>query len=138
MKKYKITVNGAAYDVAVEELADHRAGSVAAPVSVAPAPAPALDAANDHHHRLPPCTARGVGEGVPVTAPMPGTIIDIMVRTGDEVEEGEPIVVLEALKMENNIAAAKSGVISSVQVSKGATVQTGDTIVTIATIAAAK
>lgn len=119
MKRFNITVNGKAYDVAVEEVG----GS--APVAVAPvvsAPAPAAASA-------PVAAPAG---GTPVTAPMPGTILDIKVSVGSEVKEGEAVAVLEAMKMENDVPAAKSGKVVAVSVKKGDSVKTGDVILTIA------
>ena len=107
MKRFNITVNGKAYDVAVEETT----GGVA-PVAAAPVAAPA--------------------GGEPVTAPMPGTILDIKVSVGTEVKEGQPVAVLEAMKMENDIPAAKSGKVVAINAKKGDSVQTGDVILTIA------
>lgn len=88
MKRYNITVNGKAYDVAVEEVGGSAAAApvAAAPVAAAPAaPAPA---------------AAPVADGTKVTAPMPGTILDIKVAVGDTVKSGQAICVLEAMKME--------------------------------------
>ena len=93
MKRYNITVNGKAYDVAVEEVGGSTAAApvAAAPVAAAPAaPAPA---------------AAPVADGTKVTAPMPGTILDIKVAVGDTVKSGQAICVLEAMKMENDVNA---------------------------------
>ena len=103
MKRYNITVNGKAYDVAVEEVGGSAAAApvAAAPVAAAPAaPAPA---------------AAPVADGTKVTAPMPGTILDIKVAVGDTVKSGQAICVLEAMKMENDVNAPCDGkVLSSV------------------------
>lgn len=119
MKRFNITVNGKAYDVAVEETTGG-----AAPVAAAPVAAPAAPAAA-------PAPAAPAG-GEPVTAPMPGTILDIKVSVGTEVKEGQPVAVLEAMKMENDIPAAKSGKVVAISAKKGDSVQTGDVILTIA------
>ncbi len=116
MKRFNITVNGKAYDVAVEETTGGAAPVAAAPVA-APAAAPA------------PAAPAG---GEPVTAPMPGTILDIKVSVGTEVKEGQPVAVLEAMKMENDIPAVKSGKVVAINAKKGDSVQTGDVILTIA------
>lgn len=119
MKRFNITVNGKAYDVAVEEVGG--SAPAAAPVAAAPVAAPATASA-------PAAPA----EGTPVTAPMPGTILDVKVSVGAEVKEGQPVAVLEAMKMENDVPAAKSGKVVAVSVKKGDSVQTGDVILTIA------
>ena len=118
MKRYNITVNGKTYDVEVEETgsAPSQAPVQAAPAA-APAPAPAKAAA---------------GEGTPVKAPMPGNILDVKVSVGDTVSQGQVIVILEALKMENDIVANASGKITSITVKKGDTVNSDDIIATIA------
>ncbi|MCM1227836.1 MAG: biotin/lipoyl-binding protein [Clostridium sp.] len=119
MKRFNITVNGKAYDVAVEELdASSAPAPAAAPVqAAAPAPAPA---------------AQTAGEGEKVTAPMPGTILDVKVSVGDSVSKGDVIMILEAMKMENDIVASCDGKITSVLASKGSTVNSGDALATIA------
>ncbi len=122
MKRFSVTVNGKAYDVAVEEL---EAG--AAPVvSAAPAPAPAATPAP-----APAAPAAAVGSGEKVTAPMPGTILDVKVSNGASVSKGDVIMVLEAMKMENDIVAPCDGSVTSIVVKKGDTVQSGDTLATV-------
>lgn len=122
MRKFNITVNGKAYDVAVEELGAN------APVAAAPAPAAAPVAAP-----APAAAPAAVaGEGTKVEAPMPGTIIDVKANVGDTVKAGQVVVVLEAMKMENDIVAPVDGKITSILVKKGDTVNSNDAIATIA------
>jgi biotin carboxyl carrier protein len=122
MKRFNITVNGKAYDVAVEEITDGSAPVVATPVATAPktAPAPA------------PAPAQApAGEGEKVTAPMPGNILDVKVSVGDSVTKGQVLMVLEAMKMENEIVAPCDGKVTSVTVKKGDTVNSSDTLATV-------
>ena len=129
MKRFSVTVNGKAYDVAVEEITGAAPAPVAAaPASVAaaPAPAPAPAAASA------PAAAPVAGAGEKVQAPMPGTILDIKVAVGDTVSRGQTVVILEAMKMENDIVASCDGKITSILVSKGDTVNSDDVLVTIA------
>lgn len=113
MKNYRITVNGVAYDVAVEELG---AGEASA------APAPAKKAA--------PKTSGSAG-AVKITAPMPGKIVAVKAQAGASVKKGDAVLVLEAMKMENEICAAQDGVIASVEAAVGDMVEGGDVLATM-------
>lgn len=130
MKKYNVTVNGTMYEVVVEE-AD--AASVSAPVAAPAAPvAPAPKAAAPKAAPAPKAAAVAGSEGAEkVTAPMPGNVLEVKVSVGQSVKKGDTVIVLEAMKMENDIPAPRDGVIASVNVQKGATIASGDTIVTL-------
>ena len=121
MRRFQITVNGTAYTVDVEELAAGATAPVAAPVA-APAPAAAPAAA--------PAPAAPAG-GTQVTSPLPGTVLNIKVNVGDKVSAGQVLLVLEAMKMENDIVAPKDGVVTGITVAKGAAVEAGATLCTI-------
>jgi len=121
MKRFNITVNGTAYDVAVEEITD---GSAPAPAA---APAPVKKAAP----AAAPAPAKAAGAGTKVSAPMPGTILDIKVKEGDTVTKGQAIIVLEAMKMENDIVAPCDGKVTSILAKKGDSVNSSDTLATI-------
>lgn len=117
MRKFNINVNGTLYEVEVEEIGG-APKAAPAPVS-APAAAPAA---------APAPAAAG---GTAVSAPMPGNIIDVKVKVGDTVAEGDVLCILEAMKMENEIMAPKAGTVTAVSTSKGATVNTGDALFSI-------
>ena len=120
MKYYNITVNGVAYSVSVEETAAG-AAPVAAPAAPAAPKAPAAPAAA-------PKAAAGA---VTVKAPMPGNILDVKVAAGASVKAGDVLVILEAMKMENEIVAPQDGTVASVNVNKGDTVNSGDVLVSM-------
>ena len=121
MKNYRITVNGVAYDVAEEELGAGEAS--AAPVSTpAAVPAPAK--------KVAPKTSGSAG-AVKITAPMPGKIVAVKAQAGASVKKGDAVLVLEAMKMENEICAAQDGVIASVEVAVGDMVEGGDVLATM-------
>ena len=123
MKNYRITVNGVAYDVAVEEISANEMGT--APVAAAPAaPAPAKKAA-------PKKAAGGAAGEVKIVAPMPGKIVGVNVKPGQAVSKGDVAVVLEAMKMENEICVPQDGTIASVEVSVGDGVEGAQVLVTM-------
>lgn len=122
MKKYNITVNGTTYEVVVEEIGS----SNSAPAAYTPPTASAPKSFTSKS--APAATAAG---GNNVTAPMPGTILDIKVSQGQSVKKGDVICVLEAMKMENDIPAPCDGVIASINVQKGASVAVSDIIAII-------
>ena len=129
--KYKITLNGKTYEVEVEEgqamlVDEYEAYKPAAPAA-APAPAPAAAPAA----APAPAAAAVTAAGEVVAAPMPGNILKVNVSQGQAVKAGDVLVVLEAMKMENEIMAPHDGTVASVNVNKGATVNTGDTLVTL-------
>ena len=121
MKYYNITVNGVAYSVSVEETA---AG--AAPVAAAAPAAPAAPKAAPA-----PAAAPNAAGAVSVKAPMPGNILDVKVSAGASVKAGDVLVILEAMKMENEILAPQDGTVASVNVNKGDTVNSGDVLVSM-------
>ena len=127
MKTYNITVNGVTYVVNVEEVAD--GASVAAPAS-APVAAPKAAPAAPVAPKAAPA-ASGKAGAVSVKAPMPGNIMKVNFKAGDAVKKGDVLVVLEAMKMENDICAPQDGVVASVEVNQGATVETDAVLVTL-------
>ena len=107
MKKYRVTVNGTAYEIQLEELTG------AAPAASAPAAAPA------------PAPAAAPAGGEQVTSPMPGTILDVKVSQGASVKKGDVLMILEAMKMENEIMCPCDGKVASINAAKGAAVESG-------------
>lgn len=129
--KYQIALGGRNYEVEVEfaepmqaqEFQTYAPAPVAAaPVAAAPAAAPVV---------APAAAPSVTGSGESVDSPMPGTILKVNVSQGQAVKEGDVLVVLEAMKMENEIMAPKSGTVTQVLVSKGSTVETGAPLVVI-------
>ena len=143
--KAQVFVNGTAYEVEME------GGAVAAPVAFTPAPAPVAapapaptptpvaekpkeeaSATPAPEPSKPQATANVPAGGTPVKAPLPGIINDIKVAVGDQVKNGQVLLILEAMKMENEITAEQDGVISAISVSTGDSVMEGTVLLTIA------
>lgn len=124
MKNYKVNVNGTEYKVSIELISETEATApVAAPApAAAPAPVEAAPAA--------PAAAAPAG-GEKVNAPMPGTILSVNVKVGDTVKKGQVLVVLEAMKMENEIMSPVDGTVTFVGVNQGASVESGSAICVI-------
>lgn len=150
MKQYTYKINGAAYDVCIDHikgqtakltvngipfevemqgaqlsddnLPDAPTAEAAAPVQATPAPAAPTAAP----------APQGAGEGTPVKAPLPGIVTKILVSQGQKVKRGETVLILEAMKMENNIAAEADGTVSGIAVSAGDSVLEGTVLITIA------
>ena len=125
IKKYNITVNGVSYEVEVEEVGSVEQAKIS---SSAPVNRPA-QTPKAVPKKSQPQVQTGGGS---VLAPMPGTISDVKVSVGQNVKKGEVLLILEAMKMENEIMASTDGKVSAVSVSKGASVSSGDVLVTIA------
>ena len=120
MKNLRITVNGTAYDVQVEELGGSSAPASAAP-ALAAAPAPAAK----------PAAPAGAQGSVVVKAPMPGTVVNVVVSGGQAVKAGDDLVFIEAMKMETPVKAPQDGTVATVDVAKGESVDSGKVLVTL-------
>ena len=128
--KYKVTLNGRTYEVEVEAgnamlLDEYEAIAPAAPAT-APAAAPAPVAAPSA------APAASLAAGEPVKAPMPGVVLKVQVQQGQAVKAGQVLVILEAMKMENEIVAPKDGTVAQIVAAKGASVESGAPLVILA------
>lgn len=131
LRKFRIKINEKEYMVEMEELgvapgAGPISAPTAAPVAAAVAAAPAAPVAAPA-----PVAVVPTGEGLTMDSPMPGNILDIRVKVGEQVKENQVIVILEAMKMENEIVAPKDGVITALYVTKGSPIDVGAPIFTI-------
>lgn len=132
MRKFNITVNGKSYEVDVEEVGG--VAPVARPAASAPVQksAPAQAAAPTPAQPKAPTQAAPITEGsTTVVSPMPGTILDIKVAVGAMVNKGDNLLILEAMKMENDIMAPVAGKIVAINTIKGASVNSGDVLIVI-------
>lgn len=121
MKSYTITVNGNVYDVTVEENTNGAPAAAPAPRAAAQAPAPAAK----------PAAAAGAAGSISITAGAAGKVVDVVAAPGAAVKKGDPVVVLEIMKMETPVVAPQDGTIASVEVAKGETVESGAVLATM-------
>lgn len=142
MKDYSFKINGHQYDVTINDVNEESSvanvvvngtpyeveiqGAKVSTIKKAQAAAPSADAAQAVSAARP-----AAGPGVKVTAPLPGTIVGIKVGVGDKVTAGQTLIVLEAMKMENNIDAVQGGTVKSINTQAGATVMEGDLLMVI-------
>lgn len=126
MRTFNVTVNGVPYEVSVDEVNGATQPVVAAPVQqVTSAPKASAPVAKKE-------APAQLAEGEKISAPMPGTILNVKVSVGDKVKKGDVLLVLEAMKMENEISAPIDGEVVQVSVLKGASVNSGDPMIVIA------
>jgi glutaconyl-CoA decarboxylase len=140
VKKLRVTVNGVSYDVDVEVLEDDEAAAPAsglAPSPAAPpaaprpaAPKPAAPAAAPAAPAAPATPAAGGGGGNELTAPLAGIVVEVKVAVGDSVNQGDPVIVVEAMKMNTNVASPTTGKVTSVNVKPGDNVKQSQVLMT--------
>lgn len=123
MKKFIITYKGQKYELEVEEVTSTGSKTTAAAPSPAPAPTPVPAPA------VSPSTMPAGGKAI--KAPMPGKILEVLVKPGDSVKRGDVVLILEAMKMKNEIVASDDAKVSEIRVSTGATVSTGDVLIVL-------
>ena len=133
---YKVTLNGKTYEVEVESgeamlKAEYDAVAPVPSVAAQPAPAAPVAAAPAAAAPAPAAPAAPTAAGETVASPMPGSIIDVRVTTGQAVKSGDILVILEAMKMENEILAPRDGTVAQVLVTKGTSVDTGAALVVL-------
>ncbi|EFR44902.1 acetyl-CoA carboxylase biotin carboxyl carrier protein subunit [Streptococcus pseudoporcinus] len=130
LRKFKITIDGKEYMVEMEEM-----GGAVTPAPVAPSPGPAAPVESTTpvaEEKVAPVATPVAPAGADAMAsPMPGTILKILVKVGDTVSENQPLMILEAMKMENEIVASQAGTVSAIHVSQGQSVNAGDGLITI-------
>lgn len=152
MKQYKYTINGAQFDVTIESIAGQKAkvqvngipfdvemqgsalteGDLPTVAADTPAAAPAAAApAAEAPAAAPAATKGAAGAGTPVKAPLPGVVTKVLVSAGQAVKKGDTVLVLEAMKMENNITAEADGSVTGICVAAGDSVMEGTTLLTI-------
>ena len=134
LRKFKIKVDGKEYLVEMEEIGAVAPAAPVAPAPVAPAPAPAAPVSEPAAEASPapaaPVSVAPAGADA-MPSSVPGTILRILVNVGDTVAENQPLMILEAMKMENEIVASKAGVVSGIHVANGQVVNPGDALITI-------
>ena len=145
MKKFKFTINGNTYDVEIGNVDDKLAevfvngtkykvevnqeiSATKTPKLVRPQVVPSTDAHPAVAKTSSPDAPKGGGN---ITSPLPGAVLDVLIKEGDSVNVGQKLIILEAMKMENNINSDKDGIVTSVKVKKGDTVMEGDILIII-------
>lgn len=135
MRKFVVNVNGNSYEVEVDEVGGMPVRQPVAARPIQPVAAPAAKVAATEAAPAPAAPAAPVSSGVEgavkMTAPMPGTILDVRVKPGDKVEKGMVVVILEAMKMENEILSPQDATVASVNVTSGHQVNSGDIMLTL-------
>lgn len=126
MKRFLIKINGKTYDAEVEVI-----GASAAAPAVAPAPAAAPKAAAPAPAPAAPAAAPKAGGPANVTSPLPGTVLRLVKNAGDTVAAGEVVMIVESMKMENEVVAPDAGRIASIAVAAGSAINTGDLLFTL-------
>ena len=121
MKNYTITVNGNVYDVTVEENTNGAPAAAPAPRAAAPAPAPAAK----------PAAAAGAAGSISITAGAAGKVVDVVAAPGAAVKKGDPVVVLEIMKMETPVVAPQDGTVASIEVAVGDHIEAGALLATM-------
>jgi len=138
VKTFKVTVDNQTYTVQVEEIAEDSNKEAVKPSTnpgiqaAAPSPAPAPQkevAATKQEDAAKPAPASGGGYSL--KAPMPGSVLEVKVSVGDSVDDGDVLLVLEAMKMENELTASQPGTVSEVKVKKGDSVNSGDPLIVL-------
>ena len=130
LRKFKIAIDGKEYLVEMEEIGGIQQ-PVQAPVAAAPA-APVAAPAAPAEQAAPAAAPVSAASGDAMTSPMPGTILRVLVNIGDEVKENQPLMILEAMKMENEVVANHAGKVAGIHVNQGQVVNAGDALITIA------
>ncbi len=135
MRKFKVTIKGVSYDVTVEEYTNENVSAQAAVAAKEPERKEEVVSSNAPavgEEKTVPTVSKNVGDGEMIKAPMPGTVVKVAVSVGESVNSGDMLLVLEAMKMENEIFSPVSGKVTSVSVSQGTNVNSGDVLLTIA------
>ncbi|MFK4566789.1 acetyl-CoA carboxylase biotin carboxyl carrier protein subunit [Enterococcus sp. UD-01] len=128
LRKFKITIDGKEYLVEMEEIGGTPQNTV--PQAPAPTSAPTAQAEPTSEPAPAPSPSTAAGSDA-MTSPMPGTILKILVNVGDEVKENQPLLILEAMKMENEVVASANGKVTGLHVTLGQVVNAGDPLITI-------
>lgn len=132
LRKFKISIDGQEYLVEMEEIGGVPQPAPAAPVAPAPAAAePVQAAAPAAEAPAAPAAASAPAGADALTAPMPGAILKILVNVGDAVKQNQPLMILEAMKMENEIVASSDGTVTGIHVQQGDVVNPGDPLITV-------